>query len=70
MDVVNINLYYIMNVKFYTALAVSFLFAVIGAEANDVEVVGSISEPRILDTETDLHVTSADNPISAPICPQ
>lgn len=56
-----------MNVKFYTALVVSFLFAVIGAEANDVEVVGSISEPRILDTETDLHVTSADNPISASI---
>lgn len=56
-----------MNVKFYTALVVSFLFAVIGAEANDVEVVGSISEPRVLDTETDLHVTSADNPISASI---
>lgn len=56
-----------MNMKFYTAFVVSFLFAVIGAEANDVEVVGSISEPRILDTETDLHVTSADNPISASI---
>lgn len=56
-----------MNLKSCTVLVLSFVFAVLGASANEVEVVVSISEPRILDTETDLHVTSADSPIMAAI---
>lgn len=55
-----------MRFKLYI-LSVLFALVTIQVNANDIEVVNSVTENRTLDTATDLHIKDSDSPLSANI---